>query len=101
MRPRAISSRRVRLESRAETFASRHSLSYLTNIGITETIAASRQEYIATALSLAGDLRRMAALRAGLRARMATSPLCDGKRFAENWMAVIVAAVGKMIRLCT
>ena len=75
-----------------ETFASRHSLSYLTNIGITETIAASREEYIAIAASLAGDLPRLAALRAGLRARMAASPLCDGKRFAKNWMAVIASA---------
>jgi predicted O-linked N-acetylglucosamine transferase (SPINDLY family) len=35
------------------------------------------------------DLPRLAALRAGLRQRMAGSPLCDGKRFAENLMRVL------------
>jgi protein O-GlcNAc transferase len=77
-----------------ETFASRHSLSYLTNVGMTETIAASREEYIAIAVSLAGDLPRLAELRTGLRARMDASPLCDGKRFAKNWTAVIAAVAG-------
>jgi len=72
-----------------ETFASRHSLSFLANVGITETIAGSREEYIDLAVSLASDLQRLAALRAELRPRMAASPLCDGKRFARNWMALI------------
>ncbi len=72
-----------------ETFASRHSLSYLANVGITETIAGSREEYIDLAASLASDLPRLAALRAELRPRMAASPLCDGKRFARDWMALI------------
>ena len=72
-----------------ETFASRHSLSHLSNVGLTETIARDLDEYVELAVSLAGDLPRLAALRAGLRERMAASPLCDGKRFAANLMSIL------------
>ncbi len=58
-----------------KTFASRYSLSHLSNIGLTETIARNLDEYVELALSLAGDLPRLAALRAGLRERVAASPL--------------------------
>jgi predicted O-linked N-acetylglucosamine transferase (SPINDLY family) len=67
-----------------ETFASRHSLSHLTNAGLTETLAADRREYVERAVRLAGDLPHLAALRAGLRDQMARSPLCDGARFAGH-----------------
>jgi predicted O-linked N-acetylglucosamine transferase (SPINDLY family) len=75
-----------------ETFASRHSLSHLSNVGLTETIAGNLDEYVELAVALAGDLPRLAALRAGLRDRMAASPLCDGKRFAEHFAEVIRGA---------
>jgi predicted O-linked N-acetylglucosamine transferase (SPINDLY family) len=72
-----------------ETFASRHSLSHLTNVGLTETIAHDLDEYVELAVSLANDLPRLAALRDGLRQRMAASPLCDGKRFVANLMSIL------------
>jgi predicted O-linked N-acetylglucosamine transferase (SPINDLY family) len=72
-----------------ETFASRHSLSHLSNTGLTETIARDRDEYVELAVALAGDLPRLAGLRAGLRERMTASPLCDGKRFATDLAAVL------------
>ncbi len=72
-----------------ETFASRHSLSHLSNVGLTETIAHDLNEYVEVALSLAGDVPRLAMLRAGLRQRMAASPLCDGKRFATNLVSIL------------
>jgi predicted O-linked N-acetylglucosamine transferase (SPINDLY family) len=72
-----------------ETFASRHSLSHLSNVGLTETIAHDLDEYVELAVSLAGDLSRLAALRGGLRQRMAASPLCDGKRFVANLLSVL------------
>ena len=68
----------------AQTFASRHSLSHLSIVGLTQTIANNRDEYVELAAALANDLPRLAELRAGLRDRMAASPLCDGKRFANN-----------------
>jgi len=67
-----------------ETFASRHSFSHLSNVGLTETIARDLDDYVQRAVCLAGDLPRLAALRAGLRQQMAGSGLCDGKRFATN-----------------
>jgi len=72
-----------------KTFASRHSLSHLSNAGLTEMIAHDLDEYVELAVSLAGDLPRLAVLRAGLRERMAASPLCDGKRFAANLASVL------------
>jgi predicted O-linked N-acetylglucosamine transferase (SPINDLY family) len=72
-----------------ETFASRHALSYLSTIGMTETIARDLDEYVEMAVSWAGDLPRLAALRAGLRGQMAASPLCDGRRCAVSLMAVL------------
>ena len=77
------------ITSPGETFASRHSLSHLSNVGLTETIAGDFDEYADLAVSWAGDLPRLAALRAGLRERMAASPLCDGKRFAANLAFVL------------
>jgi predicted O-linked N-acetylglucosamine transferase (SPINDLY family) len=72
-----------------ETFASRHSLSHLANAGLSETVARDLDEYVGLAMSLAGDWPRLAALRAGLRRRMAASPLCDGKRFAANLLTLL------------
>jgi protein O-GlcNAc transferase len=70
-----------------ETFASRHSSSHLTNIGLTETIVRDHDAYVELAISLAGDPVRLQGLRTGLRERMASSPLCDGRRFANNLSA--------------
>jgi predicted O-linked N-acetylglucosamine transferase (SPINDLY family) len=67
-----------------ETFASRHSLSHLSNVGLTETVAGDDREYVALAVGLAADLPHLAALRTGLRERMARSPLCNGPRFAAH-----------------
>ena len=63
-----------------ETFAGRHSLSHLSNIGLTETIAPDLAHYVDIAVGLACDPRRLTELRATLRPRMAQSPLCDGPR---------------------
>jgi predicted O-linked N-acetylglucosamine transferase (SPINDLY family) len=71
------------------TFASRHSLSHLSVLGVTETIGVDLEQYVERAVALADDLPRLAALRAGLRPRMAASPLCDGRRFAANLAAVL------------
>jgi predicted O-linked N-acetylglucosamine transferase (SPINDLY family) len=72
-----------------ETFAGRHSLTHLSNVGLAETVARDLDEYVELAVSLAGDLPRLAGLRAGLRERMAAAPLCDGKRFSDDLMRVL------------
>jgi predicted O-linked N-acetylglucosamine transferase (SPINDLY family) len=71
------------------TFASRHSLSHLTSVGLTETIAPDLDAYVEVARALAGDLPRLAAIRERLRGQMAASPLCDGPRFAGHLMALL------------
>lgn len=75
-----------------ETFAGRHSFSHLSNLGLAESIAAEGADYVATALRLAQDLEALARLRAGLRARMAASPLCDGRRFAAGFLDALRTA---------
>jgi predicted O-linked N-acetylglucosamine transferase (SPINDLY family) len=72
-----------------ETFASRHSLSHLANVGLEELVAPSREDYVARAVEWAVNLDWLAELRAGLRARVAASPLCDGPRFAANLHAAL------------
>jgi predicted O-linked N-acetylglucosamine transferase (SPINDLY family) len=72
-----------------ETFASRHGLTHLSNMGLTETIARDLDEYVDIAAKLANDLPRLASLRAGLRERMADSPLCDGKQFAADLKNIV------------
>jgi len=64
-------------------FASRHSLSHLSNAGLTDWIAGDLSAYIAMAEAKAADLDALAALRAGLRARVKDSPLCDAPRFGR------------------
>jgi protein O-GlcNAc transferase len=63
---------------------SRAGLSLLSSVGLAELAASSEENYVRIAVELAGDLPRLADLRATLRARMQTSPLMDAPRFARN-----------------
>jgi protein O-GlcNAc transferase len=65
----------------------RAGLSQLTNLGLTELIARTPEQYVRLAAELAGDSPRLAELRRTLRARMRESPLMDGTRFARNMEA--------------
>lgn len=64
--------------------AGRMVASVLTQVGLTDLIAATPEEYVAKAAGLANDVERLAALRAGLRERMRASPLCDGRTFTRH-----------------
>lgn len=66
-----------------EGFASRHSLSHLSNLGLTELVARDRAGYIRIAVDLAKDWTRLAELRRNLRPRMATSPLIDAAGYTR------------------
>jgi protein O-GlcNAc transferase len=59
-------------------------LCLLKNLGLPELATDNDADYAAIVTTLARDLPRLAALRAGLRARMEASPLMDGARFARN-----------------
>jgi predicted O-linked N-acetylglucosamine transferase (SPINDLY family) len=72
-----------------QTFASRQSLSILSAVGLTESIACDRSHYVELAVGLASDLERLASMRATLRERMARSPLCDGQRFAGHLLQLL------------
>ncbi len=63
---------------------SRQSASFLSRLGLEELIAADVPTYVETALALAGDLPRLAALRDGMRARMRDSSVTDGAAAARS-----------------
>jgi protein O-GlcNAc transferase len=67
-----------------DTFASRHSATHLTAAGLAEFCTPSIDDYVALAVDWAKRPQDLAALREGLRARVAASPLNDQQRFAEN-----------------
>lgn len=66
------------------THAGRVGVSLLSQLGLNELIAEAPQDYVRIAVEFASDLERLAALRAGLRERMAGSTLCDGSAFARQ-----------------
>jgi protein O-GlcNAc transferase len=52
-------------------------------------VAGDAQDYIDLAVRLAHDLPHLAEIRAGLRERMARSPLCNGPLFSANLSALL------------
>lgn len=65
-------------------FLERAGFSILSAASLREFAAETAKGYIEVASKIAGDLPRLAALRAGLRARMAASPLVDEEKFTRN-----------------
>ena len=64
------------------THASRVSASLLTTVGLTDWICETPDIFVARAVSAAADVAGLSVLRAELRERMASSPLCDGAGYA-------------------
>jgi protein O-GlcNAc transferase len=67
-----------------ETVVSRAGVSQLSNLGLTQLIAADADDYVRIASELAGDQPRLATLRSTLRARMRASPLMDAANFVQG-----------------
>jgi len=67
--------------------ASRVGASLLTDLHLTELIAADADAYVGLAAALALDIDRLEELRAGMRARMRASSLMDAERFARSMEA--------------
>ena len=66
------------------TLLSRQGASLLACAGLEDWVVHDEAEYIAKAVALAGDIDRLAQLRAGLREKVLASPLFDAPRFAAN-----------------
>jgi protein O-GlcNAc transferase len=56
----------------------------LSNLGLTELAAQTPQDFVSSAVCLAGDLPRLSQLRSTLRQRMEQSPLMDAPKFARS-----------------
>ena len=84
-----------------DTFSSRHSLSHLSNAGLADWVAHDPADYENLAIAKSSDLATLAHLRANLRARVASSPLCDAQRFGRNLgQALRFAWAGRPGGLC-
>jgi predicted O-linked N-acetylglucosamine transferase (SPINDLY family) len=59
------------------------------NVGLPQLVAADAADYVRIAAGLAGNPTALAGLRATLRPLMASSPLCDGARFAADFAALL------------
>jgi predicted O-linked N-acetylglucosamine transferase (SPINDLY family) len=68
--------------------ASRVGASLLGRLGLGDLVAATRAAYVERALALALDASELARRRAGLRALVARSPLCDAALLARSLEAV-------------
>ncbi len=67
-----------------DTMVSRWSASMLRALRLDGLVAWSEEAYVDCAAALAGDPARLSALRAGLRDRLAASPLCGGRHRARQ-----------------
>ena len=65
-------------------FLSRAGLSILSAAGVKEFAANNEEDFLRIAKELTGDFSRLANLRAGLRGKVARSPLTDAARFTKN-----------------
>ncbi len=66
----------------------RHGSAILGLLGLDSLIAQDPQEYVTKGASLASDPEGLRAVRTGLRARLAASPICDAPEFAQRMEAL-------------
>ena len=66
------------------TAVGRGGVSILSNVGLTDWVAKSLEDYISIAVERSSDLPKLAELRSNLRARMLKSPLMNAPGFAAD-----------------
>lgn len=69
---------------KGETAVSRAGASLLGQLGLSELVAGTPEDYVRIAVALARAPARLQAWRSGLRQRMQSSPLMDAPRFVRN-----------------
>jgi predicted O-linked N-acetylglucosamine transferase (SPINDLY family) len=67
-----------------DSFAGRHGLSHLSNVGLQDWSVGTVADYNRLAIRRARVTDELVTLRAGLRERMRRSPLCDAPRFGRS-----------------
>lgn len=75
------------------TMIGRQGEALLRAVELDDWIARSEDEFVQKALDFSTDLRALDELRRSLRHRMLSSPLCDAKRFAHDWLNLVTAAM--------
>ena len=68
-----------------DTLLARQGAGVLVAAGLEDWVTTSIAEYIEKAVALAGELPKLATLRADLREQVSASPLFDAERFARNF----------------
>jgi protein O-GlcNAc transferase len=69
---------------KGDRFLSRNGELIALHAGLSECISGDRIDYIRNAKRLASDLNELASLRTALRSRIVSSPLFNGRQFAQN-----------------
>jgi predicted O-linked N-acetylglucosamine transferase (SPINDLY family) len=72
-----------------DRFGGRISASYLTSVKLNGLVAKDTKGYIDLARRAVKDVPRLARVRAGLRARLMSSPLVDATRFSQSFSAAL------------
>jgi protein O-GlcNAc transferase len=78
-----------------QTFAGRHSTSYLTTADHPEFIAKDAAGYVELAVEWAQRIEELAKLRAQMREQIRATLLCDAKQFASDFLEILGAACGR------
>lgn len=70
-------------------FLARQGVGLLMKAGLPEWVATDQDDYLSRAVTHAGDLQRLASLRARLRQQVLASPIFDAPRFARHFEAAL------------
>lgn len=76
-----------------EAIFERLSYSILNNAGLGDLCVSTPEDFVATAVRLAGDHDRIQALRTGLRDQLKASPLGQTEQFAKDFYDLIASTL--------